>query len=141
MRTRYPSLLIVAAALGGCTVGPNFHRPAVPTDNAYLSAQELSSQAAGPVAQPGAGPDGPWWQAFGSAELNSLVDRAMANNHSLAAADATLEQARQRIAAVGGQRLPQIDANTRVEREEVNLAGFGFDASSFGSNGNPIFTL
>jgi NodT family efflux transporter outer membrane factor (OMF) lipoprotein len=66
----------------------------------------------------------------------------MAHNQSLAASNATLEQARQQVAAVAGGTLPQVDANARVEREEANLAAFGFDPAEFGIvGGNPIFNL
>jgi len=92
----------------------------------------------------GKGPDLAWWKAFGSSELDSLVDRAIANNHSLAASKATLEHARERINAARGKLLPQVDANARVEYQQLNLAAFGFDA--FASNNgqsisNPVFDL
>src|SRR3569623_660131 len=128
----------VCALLAGCTVGPNFERPAPPAADAYV-AQQAANGA--PAADLGAGPALRWWEAFGSSRLDALVDRAIANNYSLAASNATLEKARQRIAAVAGTKLPQVDATTRVEREEVNLSSFGFDPSAFGITENPIFNL
>jgi len=141
MKKLFPLALIAASSLAACTVGPDFERPEPPAGDAYVAANEAPAQAGGPAARQGEGPGPRWWAAFGSPELDALVDRAMAHNHSLAASDATLEQARQRIAAVAGGRLPQVDVNARVEREEVNLAGFGFDPSSFGADGNPVFDL
>ena len=57
---------------------------------------------------------------------------------------ATLERARERINAVRGRTLPQVDANARAEYEQLNLSAFGFDAftSSNGQNiKNPKFDL
>jgi NodT family efflux transporter outer membrane factor (OMF) lipoprotein len=124
--------------LGACTVGPNFTAPAAPPPQAGYA-----SDGAG-RATLGEGPDLAWWEAFGSPELDALVDRAVANNHSLAASKATLERARERINAVRGRALPQVDANARAEYEQLNLAAFGFDAFA-SSNGqsvsNPKFDL
>lgn len=133
----------LALALAGCTVGPDFRRPAPPASAAYTGAGEATAPAA---AAPRiiAGGDAPtrWWQAFGSPGLDALVDRAIANNQSLAASDATLARAREEIVAVAGRRYPQVDANARIEREQINLAAFGFDASGIpGFNGTPLFNL
>ena len=129
--------------LAGCSAGPDFVRPASPPTHDYIApGATLQTSPGGPVAQPGEGPALRWWESFGSPELNALVDRAMTNNQSLAASNATLLQAQARIAAVAGARLPQVDAHARAEREEVNLAGFGFDPAGIGSTGgNPIFNL
>jgi NodT family efflux transporter outer membrane factor (OMF) lipoprotein len=130
------------AALAGCTVGPNFKPPAAPSASAYTGASDpLKGVPGAPVAIAGEGPRLRWWEAFGSPTLNALVDRAIANNYSLAASNATLERAREQIAEAAGHRLPQIDANARVEHEEVNLAAFGFNPAALGGKGNPEFNL
>ena len=116
--------------LGACTVGPNFTAPAAPPPQAGYASD------GGGRATLGEGPDLAWWKAFGSPELDALVNRAIANNHSLAASKATLERARERINAVRGRTLPQVDANARAEYQQLNLAAFGFDA--FASNNGQI---
>lgn len=134
--------LLPLLALAGCTVGPKFERPAAPGATAYLGTHEASGTAAGaPGVALGEGPGLRWWEAFGSPELNALVDRAIANNASLAAANATLERARQEIAAVAGRGLPQVDANARIEHEQINLASFGFDKSLLPGLSNPTLNL
>lgn len=109
------------ALLAACTSGPDFAPPSAPPPQAGYG-EDGSGRAA-----LGEGPGERWWTAFGSAELDALVDRAIANNASLAASRATLERARAHLRAVAGRRLPQVDANLRVEHEAINLAGFGFD--------------
>jgi NodT family efflux transporter outer membrane factor (OMF) lipoprotein len=132
-----------ATMLAGCTVGPNFQRPAAPSQTSYVSPSDpLADAAAGPAALPGAGPELHWWTAFGSPELDRLVDQAIANNASLAASDATLDAAREEVAAARGKQLPQVDANARAEHEEANLAGFGFQPGALpGLSSNPVFDL
>jgi NodT family efflux transporter outer membrane factor (OMF) lipoprotein len=135
-------LLLVPATLAGCTVGPNFHRPAPPPTSSYQPPSETRPAVAGqPRAGAGAGPAARWWQAFGSPQLDALVDRAIANNRNLAASNATLAAAGQELRAIAGRQLPQIDANTRIEQEQVNLSAFGFSGSGLGIAGNPDFHL
>lgn len=134
------ALVSAAGTLAGCTVGPDFQRPSTSATAGYTAPD---THRTGPAVAEGVGPEARWWTAFGSAELTALVDRALANNRSLAASNATLERARARIAAVAGRRLPQVDANARIEHEQVNLAAFGFDPASFGGGaiGTPEFDL
>lgn len=135
--------LALALALAACTVGPDFHAPPPPAAGSYLGPAEATATAPGaPRAAYEAEAPLRWWEAFGSPQLDALVDRAIANNASLAASNATLARAREQIAAVAGRRLPQVDLNGRVEREQVNLAAFGFDSSAIpGVSANPLFNL
>ena len=110
--------LAAAALLCGCTVGPNFHRPAVPVKPTYRPAGESNpvdtAAAAAERHAPAAdayrqrialgGPVTPeWWRLFRSSGLDELMQRAMSGNHGLAAAKATLAQARELVAAQSGQ--------------------------------------
>jgi NodT family efflux transporter outer membrane factor (OMF) lipoprotein len=143
MSKRLHSTAIALSALGflaGCmTVGPDFQEPKATTAGAY---DRPADNATGPRATLGAGPTLQWWEAFGSPEMNQFVDQAIAGNYSLAESTATLERARERIKAVAGRQLPQVDANARVEHQQVNLSAFGLDPSAFGGSiGNPEFEL
>src|SRR6185312_17174509 len=101
---------LAAALLCGCTVGPNFHRPAAPAATAYRPAGESApvgttaaaaqrrAPAAGAYAQQirlGAPVTPEWWTLFRSPQLDALMRRAVADNRDLAAAKATLAQARE----------------------------------------------
>jgi NodT family efflux transporter outer membrane factor (OMF) lipoprotein len=141
--TRRINLLAMAlplALLAGCkTVGPNFTAPAAPTGNVYAASGQGAN---GPSANLGNGPAQRWWTAFGSSELDALVDRAMIGNHGLAASIATLERAQERVRAVAGRQLPQVDAHAKINHEKVNLSAFGLDLSSIGPlPKSPPFTL
>lgn len=125
------SLLLCAA----CTVGPNYAPPAPPSAKAGYG---VSAETA--AFGEGGGSD--WWTSFGNADLDALVQQALAGNHSLAASRATLDKARQQVAAMAGRQLPQVDANARAEYERVNLAAFGLSSDSqFGAIPNPQFDL
>lgn len=130
-----------AVALVGCTVGPDFTRPAEPIVKGYLPTPEADAQGSGTQAQPGTTPIR-WWRAFGSPELDALVDRALTNNRTLAASNATLARTQAELRAVRGTALPQLDANARLEREEANLSAFGFKPGAIpGFSKNPTFNL
>jgi NodT family efflux transporter outer membrane factor (OMF) lipoprotein len=120
----------IAALLAGCTVGPDFKRPAPPSAAAYLAPGEKADVAATEGHAPVR-----WWTAFGSPEIDALVDRALAKNKSLAASNATLAKAREQWRAIRGQQLPQVDASTRIDQQEINFAAYGFSGS------NPEFAL
>ena len=124
------------ALLGACAMGPDFTQPAPPAPEAGYA-----SDGAGLV-NLAEGPELTWWTDFASPELNSLVERALERNHSLAASKATLESARQRVAAAAGKRLPQVDVNGRADYEQVNLSAIGIaDRLQAAGLGNPEFDL
>jgi len=130
MTVRNLTLVTLASLLAGCTVGPDFRRPGAPAATAYLAPGEKADV----VATTGTAPVR-WWTAFGSAEIDALVDRALAGNKSLAESNATLAKAREQWRAVRGQQLPQVDANTRIDQQEINFAAYGFSGT------NPEFAL
>lgn len=131
-------ILLLSAALTGCTVGPDFQRPVAPATTAYLPPAEQSGPSPAVL---GDGPQAGWWQAFGSPEMDALVAQALAHNRSLEASDATLAAARDQLRAVKGQQMPQVNASTRFDQEQQNLAAFGFNSSGLGLSGNPEFQL
>ncbi|MBU6267842.1 MAG: efflux transporter outer membrane subunit [Sphingomonadales bacterium] len=133
MRTR--AILALLLATAACKQGPDFAPPAPPSAAAGYAA---TGSGRASLAD---GPQGKWWEGFGSPQLNALVEQALANNASLAASNATLQAARERIREVAGRSLPQVDANARIEHEKINLAAFGFDPSSFPGITNPELDL
>jgi NodT family efflux transporter outer membrane factor (OMF) lipoprotein len=103
-----------ALLLSGCAVGPNFHTPAPPKDTAY---DRDTTPIAGQQFSPGA-PRADWWRAFGSAQLDTLVDEALKANTDLAAANAALKVARESWRATHGIMLPTVDASLGTSRNQ-----------------------
>lgn len=112
------SLALVGCLLvPSCTVGPDFQTPFMKLSGKWKERSDVSDL---PV------PDR-WWTLFKSRTLNGLVDRALANNQDLKAAQARVETAR---ALTGVQRadwFPQIGSQTTISanRSSANFAGGG----------------
>jgi outer membrane protein, multidrug efflux system len=111
-------LLTMASALTGCTVGPNYHKPAVtvptgyhgPSDNAQDQAQAQTASFA----------DLPWWDVFQDTVLQDLIRRCLKQNYDLQTATERITQARAQLTVTHSNQLPQ-----------VSLAGYGTDERAF----------
>jgi len=132
----------VAALLSGCTVGPDFERPAAPTDQSYDSAPlagrtDHAEMHGGETQTFAVGADipGEWWTLFRSPELDQLVRQSLASNPDLKAADATLRQAQELAAAQRGGEYPSVDASFNQQRERLSAAQTGIPGYA------PIYNL
>nr|MEA2797968.1 hypothetical protein [Phenylobacterium sp.] len=131
LSTRTLRLLAATAsvlALAACaTVGPNFKTPEGPKGPA-ATGYAMAGDAAAPGVRlsPDARAAGPWWQAFGSPELDGAIRQALADSPTIAEARATLEKSQAEARATRGAQFVQVDANAAAQRERINLAAFGF---------------
>jgi len=112
------------SALAGCSVGPNFKRPAAPDVDGYtphpLSATAAVENVSGGEAQrfaKGQDISADWWTLFHCAPLNELIGAALANNHDLKAAQAALTVARENVLAQRGAYYPSVAANFSASRQ------------------------
>ncbi len=138
--------LMCAAVLGGCAVGPNFHDPAPITDTAYTPGSHpgvtVAAKGPGGAAQRFVNTDsigGAWWRAFGSVDLDRLVQQGLDASPTLAQARMRLAQAQQDYLTQAGTQWPQVDATLNTTREQTNPAAFGIRFP--GSSSPPPFTL
>lgn len=137
MRARFLIAALPLAALAGCkTVGPDFAAPQAPAGSYAGTIQ--SGKA--PIAIPGQGPQARWWEAFGSSELNALVDRALAGNQTLEASRETLKRSLEAARVIEGRTKPQVNAQAQVNHQQIDLNSFGLSGGALGF-GNPEFTL
>jgi NodT family efflux transporter outer membrane factor (OMF) lipoprotein len=130
------SLLASAAVAGlcGCTVGPNFMRPAAPMVMGYtmmpLPAQTESADIAGGDAQrflQDQEVPGQWWTSFRSDAVNGLVDQALRANPDLDAAQAALRQQHQLYVAQRGSLFPAVSGAGSATRERSTTTRATFD--------------
>lgn len=128
-------LLLAPIFLAGCVSGPDFDPPAPPSADAGYG--EIGSAKA----DLGQGPGNQWWKAFASPELDELVATALNQNHSLAASRETLKSALERLRAVQGKKYPQIDADARVDYQQINLSAIGLGDRLSGAEGLGSFDL
>ncbi len=91
--------LLAAVALAGCSLGPDYERPALDLPPAFRATGETAAAA---------WPEPEWWQGFGSAELNALVSAARARNQDLAAAAARVVQADAQARITGSALVPSL---------------------------------
>jgi NodT family efflux transporter outer membrane factor (OMF) lipoprotein len=132
--------LTVAAILCACSVGPNFHRPTAPAMSAYRPQGESSplNTAAAAARQQAPAADAyaqrfimgapvvpEWWTLFESPQLDELMRRAVADNHDLAAAKATLAQAQELVAAQTGRLFPQVGLTASSGRQKYGKEFLG----------------
>jgi len=111
-------------------VGPDFHRPESPSTTQYtehsLPQETVSSPGTAGAAQrfvSGADISAQWWALYRSEPLDRLIREAITDSPNLAAAQATLRQAKENlIAGTGSLLYPQVDANLSATREKVSAA-------------------
>ena len=109
---------VLATALAGCTVGPDFHGPPPqsPAPHFAPSPTDIASRTReGAV-------DETWWRRFGDPELTSLIDRLGAQNLDLQIAAERIVQARAERREVASQGLPHVEGQERYvhNRESKN---------------------
>jgi len=110
--------------IAGCAVGPNFKKPAPPDVRDYTGSPPASTVAAdnlpGGAAQrfaEGGDISADWWTLFRSKPLDDLIERSLANNPDLKAAQAALSVAWENVLAQRGVYYPSVAANFSASRQ------------------------
>lgn len=130
MKTVFPAIIIAAALLlAGCTVGPDFKRPAAPDVSGYTAAPIVETGGATNVFGGGSqrfvtGADiaGDWWTLFHSQPLNDLIACALTNNPNLKSARAALTVAREDTLAGKGAFYPDMAGSFSASRSKTSSA-------------------
>lgn len=112
-----PPLLVGAAllALAGCATGPD-----AATRPRAAASYATASLAAAPARD---WPADAWWQAYGDADLDALITRALAGNPDIAAAGARLRRAEALLRGSRAQTGPELTANGSViaQKQSANI--------------------
>jgi len=128
MRKTKLGALLSAAALAGCTVGPNYHPPETATPSSF--AEQQGAPAPGANIDPAT-----WWTAFGDPRLNTLIGAALKDNPSIAIAASRVRQARLQEIVARAQDKPTINADANVTDVKFSKnAGFASLARLFGGS-------
>ena len=119
-------MLLVVVSLGGCEVGPDFHRPALTVPGRYnegaRSARTAAADGVGGAAQtlaPGADLPGDWWTLFHSAPLSALVAEALRDNPNLEAARQSVREAEELELSQEGRLFPSVTGQVSRDRQEL----------------------
>jgi len=103
--------LALLVLLTGCSVGPNYERPApvaLPLDWHWKKAEPSDDVV-----------KGKWWELFHDAGLNRLEELAAAQNQDLKAAVARVDEARARARLSGASFFPTLTLNPSYTRTQL----------------------
>ena len=128
------SPLLLAVLMAGCTLGPDFQRPAsqAPQQWAALQGEAAASQ---PQAEP---LELRWWETFHDARLSALIQQVSERNLDLQVATARLMQSRAVRSSIASEQYPSVDLNGNYSRARNSEDGLN-DPS--GKNGKSAFNL
>ena len=126
---RQRAALLLAIAISGCAIGPNYVRPELPEPPRFRDYVEEQASIA----------DLPWFEVFEDPVLQGLVREALANNRDLRATVARVEVARGLAAVQRGQLFPSVGYEAGVSRGEDT--GFGVPAPGRGEKSDYLAAL
>jgi multidrug efflux system outer membrane protein len=101
------SIVLTSSLIGGCMVGPNYHRPAVQTPATYRELKENPQVQA----QASSFADLPWWQVFQDPQLQELIRTALKQNYDMQLATERINAERAQLAITRSYLFPQIQGN------------------------------
>lgn len=140
---------LVAVALAGCSLAPDYKRPEAPISatwpdqpkvqyGAYSRATTLATQPASDVVPEAGTPaaDLGWREFFRDPRLQALIELALVNNRDLRVAVQRVEEARAQYGIQRGAQWPSIGAGIQGQRQHLpaNMRQGGADASSISSS-------
>jgi NodT family efflux transporter outer membrane factor (OMF) lipoprotein len=114
---RHAAVLILGLAVAsqGCTVGPDYHRPAVAgADGAWSAAASAFDTATVDIAP---------WRSLKDPVLTGLIEAAVAHNLDLREAQANLRAARAQRDAAAGRKLPELSARASAGEQQISANG------------------
>jgi len=104
--------LVLFLIFTGCTLGPDYQRPAVLTPDIYRGAQ--GTPAADSLA------DTPWFEVFKDPVLQELIRDAVKNNYDLRTAAARVEEARAQIGVTRSFLYPSFNFSGGGSAQQVS---------------------
>ncbi len=111
--TRLPQLLAVSAAalLAGCSLIPQYERPAAPVAASYPAYSASAEAMQAPASAAGAMPASSvaWQDFFADAKLKRLIELSLANNRDLRVAVLNIEQARAQYQIRRADQFPSVN--------------------------------
>jgi len=127
--------IAVAVILAGCTMIPQYQRPALPVPQVYpgQGPQQVAAAKAAPVAAA----DIAARQMFRDERLNRLIELALANNRDLRTAVLNVQQTEAQYRITRSALLPTVQGSAGFTRSETS---FGAVSGEFGGLGGGIGT-
>ena len=111
------NFIVLAAALTGCAVGPNYTRPSVAVPGNFRAPDPLPPPQAASLA------DLKWVEVFKDDRLQELIRTALVQNYDLRAAVARVEVARAGLGITRSTQFPNFAAGGSVEINRLSRDG------------------
>jgi multidrug efflux system outer membrane protein len=118
MKSRLITAAVTAGLLTGCTVGPNYRRPAVEPPKAFRG-----SATGVPPADVASLADLKWFEVFQDERLQDMVRTALVQNYDLRDAVVRVEAARANLGITRADQFPTIDAGAGVTTQRTSASG------------------
>lgn len=112
-------LTCLIAALGACTVGPNYCKPPVVVPTHFKEAPKGWKFAEPRDTQP----RGPWWEIFQDLQLNALESKINIDNQNIAVAAAQYRQALALVTQARSGYFPTITGTASATRQQTSGTG------------------
>ncbi|OCR21573.1 RND transporter [Pseudomonas syringae] len=116
--------------LSACAVGPDYHKPEMAAPAQFKAAQGWRQATPSDSLARGA-----WWELYGDAQLNGLVEKLNSSNQTVAQYEAQYRQAKALVRSSRGAFFPTLDLTTSKNRSSQ---GTGSSSSSLSSSSSGI---
>ncbi|MFK2873311.1 efflux transporter outer membrane subunit [Dyella lipolytica] len=116
----------LALLLGGCAVGPDYHRPQVPVPAQYKPLPGWTP--ATPAAE---APKGEWWTVFNDPMLNQLEPMVSVSNQTVRQDYANYQQALADVQLARSSLLPTLGVTGSASKQRTARSGLSSSAANF----------
>jgi multidrug efflux system outer membrane protein len=123
-KIRLVPLILTAALLAGCAVGPSHHPPEVAVEPSFREAPDSVPAAAPPAPAPVVPSAAAFWETLGDSTLSRLVHQGLEANHDIQAAAARVKGARAERTLAKLDLAPTITLAGGYTRQRLSNASF-----------------
>jgi outer membrane protein, multidrug efflux system len=109
--------VVAVALLAGCTVGPNYQRPAIPAPNSFRAPADT------PSTDPTSLGDLKWFEVFKDDRLQELERTALEQNYDLRDAAARVEAASAQLGITRSNQYPNVGAGADISTVRLSRNG------------------
>ena len=124
------SLALTGLLLSACAIGPDYQRPQAPAPLEYKEAAGWTQANPSDALARGA-----WWELYGDAQLNALVETLNRSNQTVAQSEAQFRQAQALVRTARGAFFPSADLSVGKTRSSQ---GSGSSSSSLTQSSSGI---
>jgi outer membrane protein, multidrug efflux system len=124
-------MVVAAAVLAGCAIGPDYKRPPVAEPPTFRGQVTTEAESLA---------DAPWWDAFRDPILKDLIREALQNNYDVQIAAARVQEARAAFVVTRSDLYPSLDYGISAGRAKLtpgvvgSPGGFAPNATNFYSS-------